>query len=94
LAFFIKERPKNYKLTEKGCEYAKRLELGLEEEAREILRETLLAYDLAKWICNLIRIRETKSILRDELVRRIAAQIDVPLKIHRFKSGINALSIC
>jgi len=88
VGLLVRERPKSYKLTEKGCEYAKALELGLEDEAKSILRSILSAYELSRWTCNLIKVK--KSISRDELVRRIAARVDVPLKIHRFKGGINA----
>jgi len=86
--FLMRERRAVYKLTDKGCQYVRALELKLYDDAVAALREILSEYDLTSWIHKHLRVKGPLS--REELVRRIALHIDVPLDTSRFRVGINA----
>jgi len=62
--------------------------LYLYDDAVAALREILSEYDLTSWIHKHLSVKGPLS--REELIRRIALHIDVPLSMSRFRVGINA----
>jgi len=75
-----------HKLTELGFKYAYDICYDIKDEARDVLRNLLVEYDLTNYVRSVILTRG--PVTRDELVKRIASYTGLPL-VSRYKTGIN-----